>query len=168
MSRFSRRNTEGGCPILPRTLRKGGRPASAKRTTSLHRRAQPALRRRTIRPGRLAPAALAERSRHRHQLPRRRSAAAPRPRLGGRHSRLAHNSARAHLLLASLARPQRRGRSSHLLRVLLVVPARSRTRVVLCKNEARGTKSLDQLPQWRSPRSSAALSLGQVRSLSRR
>src|ERR1039457_1190460 len=132
----------------------------------LHSRAQPALCRRTIRPGRLAPAPLAARSRRRRQLPRRRSAVAPRLRLGGTHSRPAHHSARAHLLLAPLARPQRCRRCPHLFRILLVVPARARARLVLRKT-AR-LQEPDQLPQWRSPRPPPALPLGRVRSLSRR
>src|SRR6267378_4324659 len=69
MSRFFRKRGEGITPHERARAKPWQAPAS------LHRRAQPALCRRTIRPSRLAPAALAERSRHRHQLSSRRSAA---------------------------------------------------------------------------------------------
>src|SRR5208282_4680692 len=132
----------------------------------LHRRTQPALCRRTIRPSRFAPAALAARSRRRRQLPRHRSAVAPSLRLGGTHSRPAHHAARAHLFLAPLARPQRRRRCPHLFRILLVLPAGACTRLVL--RETARLQEPDQLPQWRSPRPPPAFPLGRVRSLSRR
>src|SRR5208282_1495643 len=167
MPRFSRKSVQG----IPPHERGRRFYLDQAPPTSLHRSAQPALCRWTIRPGRPSSVPLAERSRHRHQLPRRRSAAAPCPRLGRTDSRPAHNSARAHLLLAPVARPQRRGHRPHLFRVLLVISARSGASVVIRKNkkksEAAWDQDADQLPQRRSPRPPPTVPLGQVRPVSR-
>ena len=134
---------------------------------ALDRSAQPALRRRTIRPrpSRLL-VQLAGRSRYRHQLPRRRSAAA-RVLRGPNAFPACARSARTHLLLA-LWQGLKNMDVAHIFSAsywsFLLAPAPRG----LAKMKPRGAKNSDQLPQRRSPRPPATLPLRQVRSLSRR
>src|SRR6267378_5325139 len=134
-----------------------GLARSAEAPTSRVDRAQPAIRGRTSGAGRFVVAVVAERSGCRGKPHRGGSAVAPRFRMGGEYSRTTNHSARAHLLSAFVARSQGCRRRPYFLRVILVVSAGARARVVIRETPRR--EDSRQLSERRSARSLAAISL---------